>query len=304
MKRARPTSKDRDDLIRRQQEEFARLRVALARTSRERDHLKRQNARLKQPETTVYAIQPGRGFGEAAAILGADYAGVLVRDGWAPYRHFTAAAHQSCLAHLLRRARDLARDHPRAPFAARVTITLQQALGIRDRRVAGVISPHGAAVARGHVLTHLFTALDHVGSGPRHAAIRRPSEHRAAGASSAFSSTPPSTPPIGAPEHALRPAVVNRKVCGGNRSARGAHTQQVLTSVLRTAQQRQLDASEVLVELLRAPQPTVSQTLAPPPEPSPRQPVTNMVPHTNVCTIQPQQVGRAVGRGCGCARAS
>ena len=29
-----------------------------------------------------------------------------------------------------------------------------------------------------------------------------------------------------------------------------------------------------------------------------------MVPHTNVCTIQPQQVGRAVGRGCGCARAS
>ena len=66
------------------------------------------------PETTVYAIQPGRGFGEAAAILGADYAGVLVRDGWAPYRHFTAAAHQTCLAHLLRRARDLARDHPRA----------------------------------------------------------------------------------------------------------------------------------------------------------------------------------------------
>ena len=29
-----------------------------------------------------------------------------------------------------------------------------------------------------------------------------------------------------------------------------------------------------------------------------------LVPHTNVCTIQPQQVGRAVGRGCGCARAS
>ena len=36
-------------------------------------------------------------------------------------------------------------------------------------------------------------------------------------------------------EHALRPAVVNRKVCGGNRSARGADTQQVLASLLRTA---------------------------------------------------------------------
>ena len=30
----------------------------------------------------------------------------------------------------------------------------------------------------------------------------------------------------------------------------------------------------------------------------------SLVPHTNVCTIQPQQVGRAVGRGCGYARAS
>ena len=169
----------------------------------------------------------------------------------------------------MRRARDLARDHPRAPFAARVTITLQQALGIRDRRVAGVISPHGAAVARGHVLTHLFTALDHVGSVPD---MQRFAAHLSTELPALFSFL--FDPAVDATnwraEHALRPAVVNRKVCGGNRSARGAHTQQVLTSVLRTAQQRQLDASEVLVELLRAPQPTVSQTLAPPPEPSPR----------------------------------
>ena len=221
------------------------------------------------PETTVYAIQPGRGFLEAAAILGADYAGVLVRDGWAPYRRFTAAAHQTCVAHLLRRARDLARDHPRGPFAARVKTTLQQALRIRDRRVAGVISPHGAAVARGHVQNHLFTALDHVGSVP---AMQRFAAHLSTELPALFSFL--FEPTVDATnwraEHALRPAVVNRKVCGGNRSARGAHTQQVLSSVLRTAQQRQLDASEGLVDLLRAPQPTVSQTLAPPQEPSPQ----------------------------------
>ncbi len=35
------------------------------------------------PETTVYAIRPGCGFEDAATILGADFAGVLVRDGWA-----------------------------------------------------------------------------------------------------------------------------------------------------------------------------------------------------------------------------
>jgi hypothetical protein len=41
------------------------------------------------PDTTVYAIRKGRGFPEAASILGADFNGVLVRDGWAPYRQFT-----------------------------------------------------------------------------------------------------------------------------------------------------------------------------------------------------------------------
>ena len=118
------------------------------------------------PTTTVYAIQAGRGFPQAAAILGADYDGILVRDGWAPYRRFTGAAHQTCLAHLLRRSRDLARDHPRAPFAARIKATLQKALTIRDRRDAGTISAHGAAVARGHVLSQMLAALDHVGTLP------------------------------------------------------------------------------------------------------------------------------------------
>ena len=50
-------------------------------------------------EVTVYAIQPGRGYPQAVAILGARYAGVLVRDGWAPYRKLTHATHQTCLAH-------------------------------------------------------------------------------------------------------------------------------------------------------------------------------------------------------------
>ena len=34
------------------------------------------------PTTTVYAICAGRGFDDAQAVLGADFDGVLVRDGW------------------------------------------------------------------------------------------------------------------------------------------------------------------------------------------------------------------------------
>ena len=37
------------------------------------------------PATTVYAICPGRGFDDASTVLGADFAGVLLRDGWVSY---------------------------------------------------------------------------------------------------------------------------------------------------------------------------------------------------------------------------
>ena len=40
------------------------------------------------PTTTVYRIAAGRGFDDAAALLDADFAGLLVREGWAPYRRF------------------------------------------------------------------------------------------------------------------------------------------------------------------------------------------------------------------------
>ncbi len=112
------------------------------------------------PDTTVYAIQSGRGFEEAAAVLGADFSGALVRDGWAPYRQFTAAVHQSCLAHLLRRCRTLERDFDDHRFAPSVAALLQQGLGVRDRWHAGTITDHGVAVARGVLQNRMLALLD------------------------------------------------------------------------------------------------------------------------------------------------
>ena len=54
------------------------------------------------PETTVYAICPGRSFDDAATLLGTDYSGVLVRDGWVVYRCYKGL-HQSCINHLANR---------------------------------------------------------------------------------------------------------------------------------------------------------------------------------------------------------
>ena len=215
------------------------------------------------PETTVYAICPGRGFDDAATILGANFAGVLVRDGWAPYRRFTGARHQSCLAHLLRRCRTLRADHPRSPWAARVQAVLTDALALRDRRDAQAITEQGLAVAQGRLLARLGRLID---TAPTLPAAQRFAAHldREFPAVLAFLWAPDVDATNWRAEHAIRPAVVNRKICGGNRTPRGARTPQILASVVRTARQRHVDLNDLFTTLLRAPRPMVPAALHPP----------------------------------------
>lgn len=217
------------------------------------------------PETTVYAIQPGRGLAQAAQVIGVDYAGVLQRDGWQSYRQFRHALHQTCLAHLLRRCRALLLDYPDQPFVVGVKAVLQAALATRDGFHAGTISAPGLAVARGQYVERLGRLLER--SPSRRLRVQRFAAHLIVEFDAIFSFL--FDPTLDATnwraEQALRPAVVTRKMCGGgNRTARGAQTQQVLASVLRTTQQRQLDPTTVLVTLLRARQPIVPKALQPP----------------------------------------
>jgi transposase len=215
---------------------------------------------LPTATTTVYAIQPGRGFEQAAAILGAEFSGILVRDGWAPYRQFDQALHQTCFNHLLRRCHELQTDHPRAPLPFHVQVVLQQALHLRDRYTAGEVSGHGLAVARGHVQARLATLLDQRSTVP---AVQRLVTHldREWSALFSFLYDPTIDATTWRAEQAIRPAVVNRKVSGGNRTWRGALTQQVLATVIRTSAQRQLDPLSILSDLLRDPAARTSPAL-------------------------------------------
>ena len=218
------------------------------------------------PDTITYAIEDGRGFAQAARMLGADYAGVQQRDGWAPYRQFVHAAHQTCLAHLLRRCRTMMLDHPYHPFAPQVQALLQAALATRDRQRAGQVSDHGLAVARGHYVNRLDRLLPVRPS--RLADARRFAVHLRTEFAAVFRLLfdPTRDATNWRAEHALRPAIITRKMCGGgNRTARGAYTQQVLASLLRTAQQRGLDTTGLIVTALQAPRPTVLDVFQPPP---------------------------------------
>jgi transposase len=212
----------------------------------------------------VYRIAQGRGFGDAKAVLGGDYAGVLERDGWAPYRQFTKAAHQTCLAHLLRRCAELLEDAERGqaktPHAVRRI--LRRALLVREQRDAGQLDAAQAAAGA----ERLGAAVDRLLAGQTvYPPNRRLLDHlgRERGALFTFLVRPGVQATNWRAEHAIRPAVVCRKAWGGNRTWTGAQTWQVLSSVLATAAMQQCDPVALLVPLLRAPGPLLADLAIP-----------------------------------------
>ena len=94
------------------------------------------------PDTTVYAICPGRGFDDAATVLGTDYAGVLVRDGWAPYRCYNGL-HQTCLNQYadVRIYADIDADAAAASGVCVKVIGIIR--GLRERRGAHRVADNG-----------------------------------------------------------------------------------------------------------------------------------------------------------------
>jgi len=208
-------------------------------------------------QVTVYAIQPGRGFEQAAGVLGQDFHGFLVRDGWSIYRQFVHAFHQTCLAHLLRRCREMIQVRgTRAQFPARIQAILQAALALRDRREHGHISEHGFEVARGKLEVHLDRALYRR---PRSRENRRFADHllRERDAILTFLYCPGLEATNWRAEQAIRPMVVTRKVWGGNRTLSGAQTQSILLSFLQTCRQHNRHALPLLTQLLCSPQPQI-----------------------------------------------
>ena len=253
-------------------------------------------------DVTVYLIAPGRGYEQAASVLGAGYTGVLERDGWAPYRRFEHAQHQTCLAHLLRRAGELISDsvagQAKIPHAVRRL--LQDALAVRDSHQdllhrADVIE--GTAVEiddqpllgddrddRDEMIAHgpdqrarldaqitrLNGELDALlARKPSHAPNQKLLKHLANEREHllTFLTKPGIAATNWRAEQAIRPAVVNRKNWGGNRTDHGAHVQQTLMSVIRTSRQQhacpialltdlQLQAAPAPSSMLRLPAPT------------------------------------------------
>lgn len=205
---------------------------------------------------TCYVIDPTRSHEPAEQLLGLDWSGTLVHDGWSVYDRFTRAFHQQCVRHLQRRCQELLET------AVRGAVRLPRAvLALVDRAFSL------RRAWRGHRLScddlaerglGLACELERLASGTfTHEPNRRLAGHLLNHAMHWFWFL--IDPTIQATNHwaerAIRPAVVNRKVWGGNRTWPGARAQSILMSVIRTCRQRAVEPLALLSSIRCCTQP-------------------------------------------------
>lgn len=190
---------------------------------------------------TLFALRESRGSAVIEAVLGEDFEGTIVCDGWTAYPAVTDEL-QRCWAHLLREADDVAEDHAEAePIADRLHRLfdgLQSFLGtdpasehrelMRERAretVAGIVATDAESEA-------VQTLLGKIDGGRGHWLE--------------FVTNPAVEPTNNAAENALREPVVLRKIIGTLRTEAGRFAHETLLSLLATWKQQDRNPYEEL----------------------------------------------------------
>jgi transposase len=185
--------------------------------------------------TTVYRVAQGRGRAVLKDTLGESFGGVLVSDCLATYDDFNPLQ-QKCYSHHLKAISQALEDSP-SPWLEEMRWLLQAAMNLKPQPVdpaqrAGLEQKLNELLAAPRPTNveekvrrrmekqkdHLFTFLDH----PAVDATNNLAERQ------------------------LRPAVIARKVSCGNKTAQGAHTWEILTSLAATCTQQAQSFSQLI----------------------------------------------------------
>jgi len=204
-------------------------------------------------ETTVYVIRESRGHEVIEEVLGEDFGLPLVCDGFAAYDAVDFLTPR-CNEHVLRRIERLletagATDRK---YLLQLQSLWYEALELRKRREA--MTSRGYERRVSEILNRFYAWLDFHGRrpGPELDRLARHLEHhRYEWFLHLYDEQIP--PTNNHAERMLKPPIVGRKIGACNKTARGAHTYEVLTSIGATLWQRGGNLVNWAIQLFCAP---------------------------------------------------
>jgi transposase len=202
---------------------------------------------------TAYGIDPQRSAALLERVIGLDWEGILSHDGYATYERFTEAIHQQCVAHVLRRASELLEQATGSAvrFPRQVIALFTTAVHERNRYLRGELPLAELQDQREEFDERLWELLDREHRVPEQARLAKHLRNHAE-QWFPFVTDPEIEATNWQAEQAMRPAVVNRKVWGGNRTQAGAAAQGVLMSVLETCRRQTRSAIDYVSQTLRS----------------------------------------------------
>lgn len=201
-------------------------------------------------DLALFHINRHRSSAVAQSIFGHDFNGVLHSDGYAVYNNVNPKAHQSCLAHLIRKAEEIRQeilfkkkphqDQEAIKFCDEVIALFKRACEINRNMDNGSIKISRSRYYKNRLYAKLKKICkkplsDKKAENLRRRLIEKDREYRRL---FTFLDFPQANPTNNHAEQSLRTMVIFRKVCFGTRSAAGSHSHSVLPSLIVTAQRQ------------------------------------------------------------------
>jgi transposase len=188
---------------------------------------------FRTDQHTLYAVRESRGSDVPEEVLGEDFDGTVVCDGWTAYPAFSSNL-QRCWAHILREAEDMADDHDQAEPIYRILkwmyVGLQSWLETDPTKRQRTQMQNSARKALETLVDRsvsdesVATLLGKIEGGLDHWLP--------------FVGEPAISPTNNAAENALREPVILRKLIGTLRNERGMFVHETVLSLLATWSQQ------------------------------------------------------------------
>lgn len=176
----------------------------------------------------VYVIRPSRSKRVAEEILGRDYAGVVVSDGYSAYSKYKYR--QRCWAHIMREAEQILRDYP----GFGIFYKMLRRMFMKVRRIRDSPPPLQERLRLREELERRMQSL--IDTLESHRPFRKFAGTLRNGLGAWFSCIEHLfvEPTNNTAERALRELIVQRKIIGGLRAEHGAETMGIVNTMLAT----------------------------------------------------------------------